>query len=102
MNSGYLHILKELNKFNRERCLEKFHSPRNLATALTVESSELLEIFQWKLDNSYDIIRVKEELADIFIYGILLAQKTNIDINNAILEKINRNIKENRGGKLCL
>ena len=64
-------IKDKLIKFSKERDWEKFHTPKNLAMALTVEVSELLEIFQWSLDGGQDVIEnskeeIESEIADIF------------------------------------
>ena len=63
-------IKDKLIKFSKERDWEKFHTPKNLAMALTVEVSELLEIFQWSLDGGQDVIEnskegIESEIADI-------------------------------------
>ena len=64
-------IKNKLINFSKERDWEKFHTPKNLAMALTVEVSELLEIFQWSLDGGQDVIEnskeeIESEIADIF------------------------------------
>lgn len=82
-------LLKEINKFNSDRDWDKFHLPENLAKSISIEASELLECFQWS--NTADITDLKEELADVFIYTLLLAQKMDLNLEQITLEKIKQN-----------
>lgn len=84
-------IIQELIKFRDERDWEQFHNPKDLAIALNIESSELLETFLWKNYEEADIQKVKEELADVFAYAFLIANKYDIDIKEIILDKIEKN-----------
>ena len=91
-------LLVKINNFSNERDWNQFHSIKNLTMALSVESSELVEIYQWlsekeSNDNSNEIIKQKarEELADIFIYLLRIAEKLNIDLENAALDKLDLN-----------
>jgi NTP pyrophosphatase (non-canonical NTP hydrolase) len=93
-------IAKRLEQFAEERDWEQYHSPKNLAISLGVEVGELLEIFQWLPDN-HDFAgdeavrsRATEEIADIFIYAIMLGQKLDINVEEAILRKISLNEKK--------
>ena len=89
-------------KFTEDRNWDQFHSPKNLAIALSVESSELLEVFQWLKDeqslvenlSEKDLQLIKEEIADIQIYLLRLADKLGIDIETVTLEKIEKNAKK--------
>jgi len=87
----------KLRKFVKDRDWEQFHDPKNLAMALSVESSELLEIFQWlTVENSYELENKKRneaemEMADILIYLIRIADKLNIDLLDAVTKKIKIN-----------
>jgi NTP pyrophosphatase (non-canonical NTP hydrolase) len=95
-------IQQKLSQFAEDRNWDQFHSPKNLSMALAAEVAELLEIFQWLTEQqSKDIINseneitlVKEEIADIFIYLIRLADKLNIDIEKEVLSKIALNEKK--------
>jgi dCTP diphosphatase len=95
-------IQQKLRKFAEDRNWDKFHSPKNLSMALAAETAELLEIFQWLTEEqSKDIVnsekefaQVKEEIADVFIYLIRLADKLNIDIEKEVLAKIALNEKK--------
>ena len=94
-------IQDKLAKFAEERDWDQFHSPKNLVMALTSEVGELNELFQWLTEEQSsmkdDIGKVEEirkEIADIFIYLLRLADKLDIDIEEAIREKIEINAKK--------
>lgn len=84
----------ELRRFAAERDWDQFHFPKNLAIALSVEASELLEHFQWVADRESAALpdetraKVREELADVLLYLIRLADKLDIDLPRAAFEKI--------------
>lgn len=88
-----------LRVFAAERNWEQFHSPKNLAMALTGEVGELVELFQWLteeqsrkiMESEKSATAVKDEIADVLIYSIRLASVLGIDINTAIKEKIVKN-----------
>ena len=90
-------IKQIVREFSSERNWDKYHTPKNLSMALSVEASELVEIFQWltqeesKNIDSKEIQSVKDEIADILIYLIRIADKLDIDLEEAILEKIKKN-----------
>jgi len=84
-------IIKKLIDFRNERDWEQFHNPKDLALAITVEAAELLELFLWKQPEDADKEKVKKELADIFAFAFLLADKYGLDIKQIILEKVEEN-----------
>jgi NTP pyrophosphatase (non-canonical NTP hydrolase) len=90
----------ELRAFAAERDWDQFHSPKNLASALAVEAAELLEPFQWLTEeqsrNLSDKQRsaVTDELADVQIYLIRLADKLNVDLLQAVRAKMVRNAEK--------
>jgi len=84
-------ITEELIKFRNERDWEQFHNPKDLALAINIESSELLEEFLWKKHEDAIIEKVKEELADVFAYAFLLAEKYDFNVKEIVLEKIKKN-----------
>jgi len=87
-------INDEVSKFVKEREWDKYHSPKNLSMALSVEASELVEVFQWKNDQNIsdaDKNKVEDEIADIFFYLIRLSQKMNIDIEKSFYKKLEKN-----------
>jgi NTP pyrophosphatase (non-canonical NTP hydrolase) len=84
-------ITQALLKFRDERDWAQFHNAKDLAIALNIESSELLELFLWKSAEDADKERVKEELADILAFSLLLADKFGFDLKQIMLEKIQKN-----------
>lgn len=89
-----------LRKFAEDRDWDQFHSPKNLAMALIVEAAELVEHFQWMTEKQSHSLKedklkeVEEELADIQIYLIKLADKLNVDLLSATNKKIEINEKK--------
>jgi NTP pyrophosphatase (non-canonical NTP hydrolase) len=90
----------ELRKFAVEREWEQFHSPKNLSSALVVEAAELLEIFQWMKEDDSRLLtettlnKVKEEIADIQIYILRLADVLGISIPDAVNSKMKKNAEK--------
>ena len=84
-------IIDALIKFRNERDWEQFHNPKDLALAINIEAGELLELVLWKSPEEADKERIKEELADIFAFGFLLANKYGFDIKQIVLDKIRIN-----------
>lgn len=83
-------VINRINQFTSDRNWEQFHTGENLAKALIVEAAELLELYQWK-DEVSDIERLKEELADVLVYSIMLSEKYGFDINDIIMSKMAKN-----------
>lgn len=84
----------EIIKFRDERDWTQFHNPKDLALSLCLEAAELLEVFQWSgtdlyCENKKD--KIKEELADIVNYCVLMADACDIDLDRASIEKVKRN-----------
>lgn len=93
-----MHISKEtvnkVLKFRDDRDWKQFHNPKDLAISISLEASELLEIFQWSRDDVYcldKIDKIKEELADVMNYCILMADACNLDLDKIITDKIKLN-----------
>ena len=84
-------ITEALIKFRNERDWEQFHNPKDLALAINVEAGELLELYLWKNAAEANKEKIKEELADVFAYAFLLADKYQFDVKEIILEKIQKN-----------
>jgi len=84
-------LINELIKFRNDRDWEQFHNPKDLSLAISIEAGELLEQFLWKKAEDAKIEKIKEELADILAFALLLAEKYNFDIEEIILDKIKRN-----------
>lgn len=85
-------LINEIKKFNEERDWDQFHSPENLAKSISIESGELLECFQW--NNNYNKDDVIEELADVFTYCIMMANKLGVDPKEIILKKLENTRKK--------
>lgn len=84
-------IIDALIKFRNERDWEQFHNPKDLALAINVEAGELLELFLWKNSEEVNIEKVKEELADVFAFAFLMADKYQLDVKQIVLNKIKQN-----------
>lgn len=87
-------IIDELIKFRNERDWAQFHNPKDLALAINVEAGELLELFLWKNAEEADREKVKEELADVFAFALLLSEKYGFDVKEIVLEKLKRNAEK--------
>ena len=94
---GLTQLRDALREFAAERDWDQFHSPKNLATALSVEASELLEIFQWLTEEQSRTLtaeqhaHAREELADVLNYLVRLADKLDVNLMDAAREKIEKN-----------
>ncbi|WP_417501322.1 nucleotide pyrophosphohydrolase [Marinobacter sp.] len=86
--------LARLRKFRDDRDWKQFHNPKDLALALSIEASELLELFLWKLPEQADIEKVEEELADVVAYALLLADSYELNLEQIVLDKIAKNEKK--------
>lgn len=104
-------LFDTLRDFNSERDWDQFHSPKNLAMALTVEAAELLEHFQWLTEEQSRSLsasqkeKISEEIGDIFIYLITLSDKLDIDPLQAAKNKVKQNqtkypVAKSRGNSL--
>ncbi len=93
-------LQKELQQFAADRDWDQFHSPKNLSMALNVEASELLECFQWLTEEQSknldpdELKSVSEEVADIFIYLLKIADKLEIDLISEAKNKMVKNAKK--------
>ena len=70
-------LIEKIVQFRNERDWEKFHNSKDLSLALSIEAAELNELFLWKDSNDVDESKLSEELADIFIYALLISEKQN-------------------------
>ena len=99
--------MEKVKQFREERDWRQFHNEKDLAISISLEASELLELFQWK--NSEEVTetkleRIKEELADVLIYSYMMADNLNLDIETIITEKLIKNnekypINKSKGNK---
>jgi dCTP diphosphatase len=99
MVSNFFELMQRIKTFRDERNWKQFHTPRNLATAIAIESGELQEVLLWKKDDEVrDLLNLPEakkklsaEIADVLIYGLLFCDATGIDPIDAIRDKIAEN-----------
>ncbi|QUE90439.1 nucleotide pyrophosphohydrolase [Pseudomonas sp. SCA2728.1_7] len=95
-------VQQRLRVFAQERNWEQFHTPKNLASALAVEASELLEIFQWLTESQAVAIKgdvgrmrkVEEEMADVTLYLLRLADVLSVDLQQAVDRKLRSNAEK--------
>ena len=86
-----------VKKFRDDRNWRQFHNPKDLAISLSLEASELLEIYQWSADDlecNDKLEKVKEELADVLCYSILLADRYDLDLDEIIQKKMEKNAEK--------
>lgn len=82
-------LIRKILQFRDDRDWKQFHTPENLAKSIVLEAAELLENFQW--DNRYDDQKVKEELADVMLYCMLMADSIGADVLKIMEEKLAKN-----------
>lgn len=90
-------VIEEVIRFRDEREWKQFHNPKDLAISLSLEASELLELFQWKSNEEALAVnreKMKEELADVLTYSILFADVAGFDIDEIILSKLRKNAEK--------
>ena len=86
--------IKQVLKFRDDRDWKQFHNPKDLAISISLEAAELLEVFQWSgvdVSNNGKLDKIKEELADVVNYCILMADACNLDLDEIVQEKVKRN-----------
>lgn len=86
--------MEKINQFRDDRNWRQFHNEKDLAISISLEASELLELFQWKQPEEVtttQLERIKEELADVLIYSYMMADNLNLDIDTIIEEKLEKN-----------
>lgn len=88
-------LMSAVVEFRDRRNWKQFHNAKDLAISLSLEASELLENFQWKSSEEAigdNLENIKDEIADVIIYSLLLADDLNLDIEEVVKEKIKKNI----------
>ena len=86
--------IDQVLKFRDDRNWKQFHNPKDLALSISLEASELLEVFQWSgsdTDCDDKIDKIREELADVLSYCILMADRCGLDMDEIVQEKMKRN-----------
>ena len=102
MNKPFESILEKIKKFRDERDWKKFHYPKDMAEAISIESSELLELFLWKTkEESIEFVKdkknheeISDEVADIMTFLIEFIDNCGIDIEKAIEKKLQKNAQK--------
>lgn len=87
-------LIEDIHQFTVDRDWDQFHDGKNLAIALSIEANELLECFLWKEAEEANLDKIKEELADIFNYAFLIAQKYNLNVDDIVREKMAKNAEK--------
>ena len=93
-------IEMDIIKFRDERDWKQFHNARTLAVSIVIESAELLELFQWAKDEEIEEIvekkldKIKDEIADIYVYLVILAHDLDINLQDAVKEKMKKNAQK--------
>lgn len=100
-DSNIIDLQKKVAKFRDDRDWKQFHTPKDLAMSVAIEAAELMECFQWKskedIENyicKNESIKITEEMADVLIYLLNLADILNIDIAQALIDKLDKNDKK--------
>ena len=87
-------LIQKVVKFRDSRNWKQFHNPKDLAISLSIEASELLENFQWKTSDesvTVNFQEIQDELADVLIYALLLSNELNINLEQAVIDKMKKN-----------
>lgn len=85
-------LIKRILKFRDDRDWSQFHTPENLAKAISIEAAELLENFLW--NSEFNRTNVEEELADVMLYCLMMADRLDVDIVEIMNKKIDKNDKK--------
>ena len=101
MSRDIYHLINRLRTFNIERNWDKDHNPKDLILALVGEVGELAECYQWMNNSQIDLLnkdsykkkKIEDEIADVIIYLMILAYKSDIDLLKVVEEKIEKNEK---------
>ena len=89
--------IEQVLTFRDERDWKQYHTPKDLAISLSLEAAELLEVFQWSgadLECRERLPELREELADVVMYAVLLADRLGLDLDEIVLEKLRRNAEK--------
>ena len=97
-NSGLIDVVKQINSFASEREWDQFHTPKNIASSISIEAAELLECFQWDnpsisevLENEVLLNSVEEEVADVLIYALRMCSILSMDVIETVNKKLVKN-----------
>ena len=87
-------LTEKIIAFRDERDWKQFHNPKDLSIALSIEASELQEVYLWKSSEEAQVDKVKEELADVFTYALLIADHYKLDVSEIVSAKLQRNAEK--------
>ena len=87
-------MIEAIRNFSIERDWDQFHNGKDLAMALSIEANELLEVFLWKNAEEVRIEKVREELADVFNYALMIADKYQFDVKEIVMAKLCKNAEK--------
>lgn len=92
--SDIQHLINQINRFRDERNWRQYHNPKDLAISISIEAAELLEDFQWisseaALEKNKE--NIKEEIADVLIYSLMLCDELGLNVKKIMEEKIEKN-----------
>jgi NTP pyrophosphatase (non-canonical NTP hydrolase) len=87
-------LTNEILKFRNERNWAQFHTGKDVAISMNVESSEVLELFLWKNESEVNRDKLKDELADVFYSALLLAHTYSLNVSEIVLEKLRKNAEK--------
>lgn len=93
-------LIELIERFRIERDWKQFHTPKNLAISISLEASEILEHFQWKNDEEVKMYleshreNIAEEMADVFVYLLMMSHDLNIDLLEATFSKVKKNAEK--------
>jgi NTP pyrophosphatase (non-canonical NTP hydrolase) len=87
-------LIRQIVEFRDKRNWAQFHNPKDLALGLSIEAAELNELFLWKKPEEADPARVREELADVLIFTLMLLEKYGLDLEEIVQEKLAANEKK--------
>lgn len=94
-------LIRQIVEFRDKRNWAQFHNPKDLALGLSIEAAELNELFLWKKPEEADPVRVREELADILIFALMLLEKYGLDLEKIVQEKLASNAEKYPADKAC-
>ncbi len=92
-------LIRRIVEFRDERNWARFHNPKDLALGLSIEAAELNELFLWKKPQDADPARVREEIADVLIFALLLIEKYGLDFERIVLDKLAANEEKDPADK---
>ena len=87
-------LIRQIVEFRDQRNWAQFHNPKDLALGLSIEAAELNELFLWKKPEEANPVRVREELADILIFALMLLEKYGLDLEEIVREKLAANAEK--------